>query len=80
MSILRIKLEQEVSNYFLDNGDLTFELQVAIEGLVFTNGKPTLGEHEELPGNVHVWRNLNHLVVYKIDNNLLNVWVVKPLT
>lgn len=77
--MLRTKLDRAVSNYFFDNGSLTFDLQVAVEGLVFTNGIPSEGVHDELPGNMHVWRILNHLVAYQIDGNLIRVLTVKPL-
>jgi len=76
--MLRTRYEREVSNYFLDNGALTFELHVAIEDLVFTGGLPVVGEHYVTAGDVHVWHMLEHIVVYKIEGNLLNIFVVMP--
>ena len=49
MAMLRIKYNREVSNYFLDNGELTFDLHVAIESLVFTGGAPVVGNHYITP-------------------------------
>lgn len=77
--MLRIKYRREASNYFFDNGDLTMDLQIAVESLVFTNGIPISGEHDELPGNMHVWRTHEHVVLYSIDGNILTVRVVRPL-
>jgi|GEM_PF-4472595 len=77
--MLRTKLDREVSNYFFDNGDLTMDLQIAVESLVFTNGKPTSGEYYALPGDMHVWRTHNHVVLYSINGDILTVQVVKPL-
>jgi len=76
--MLRTKYEREVSNYFLDNGDLVFDLHVAIEGLVFTGGVPVTGDHYVSSDGVHVWGILNHVVVYNIEGNILNVFAVMP--
>lgn len=77
--MLRIRLRREVSNYFFDNGDLTMDLQIAVEGLVFTNGIPLQGDHYESPDGTHVWRILDHIVVYRIEGNWLTVEVVMPV-
>lgn len=76
--MLRIKYNKEASNYFFDNGDLTFDLQIAVEDLVFTNGVPIDGDHYLAPEGLHVWAILNHVVVYKIEGNILTVIVVMP--
>lgn len=76
--MLRIKYNREASNYFLDNGELTFDLHVAIEDLVFTGGVPVVGNHHVTPEGAYVWRILDHIVVYNIEGNLLNIFVVMP--
>lgn len=78
MAVLRTKYEREASNYFLDNGELTFDLHVAIEGLVFTDGVPLDGIHQLSPEGIHVWGMMNHIVVYKIEGKILTVMVVMP--
>jgi len=78
--MLRTKYEREASNYFLDNGELTFDLHVAIESLVFTGGIPIDGIYRLSPDGVHVWGILNHVVVYRIEGNLLTVIIVMPAT
>lgn len=79
MAMLRTKYRREVSNYFLDNGELVFDLHVAIEGLVFTGGIPTEGTYYVSPDGVHVWTILGHIVVYWIDGDRLVVEVVTPV-
>lgn len=76
--MLRIKLNKEASNYFFDNGDLTLDLRIAVEGLIFTNGIPSTGFHYIDPNGIHVWGILNHTVVYKIAGDILTVIVVMP--
>ena len=76
--MLRTKYNKEASNYFLDNGELTFDLHVTIEGLIFTNGVPIEGIHYVDPNGIHVWGIMNHVVVYKIEGNILTVIVVMP--
>lgn len=75
--MLRTRYEKEASNYFLDNGELTFDLHVEIEGLVFSNGIPLQGRHY-LSDDTHVWVILGHIVVYRIEGNWLTVEVVMP--
>ena len=77
--MLRTRLRREVSNYFFDNGDLTMDLQIVVEGLVFTTGIPLHGDHYEAPDGTHVWTILDHIVVYSIEGNWLNVEVVMPV-
>lgn len=78
MAMLRIEYEQPAKNYFMDNGKLVFDLQVAIEGLVFTDGIPTEGEHTLLADGFHLWSVMEHKVVYQIEGNMLIVAVVAP--
>jgi hypothetical protein len=78
MGMLRVKLEREVSNYFFDNGELTMDLQIAVESLVFTGGIPVDGVHRISLDGIHVWGFFNHIVVYRIDGNILTVMVVMP--
>lgn len=75
----RIEYSQEASNYFLDNGKLTFELMVALEGLVFSDGVPTYGDHIALEGGWHVWEVMGHLIGYQLIENRLIVFRVQPL-
>lgn len=76
--MLRIRYNHESSNYFLDNGELTRDLMIAIEGLFFSNGVPTEGEHFELPDQHYVWRMLGHVVVYDIAGDVLTIRHVMP--
>lgn len=77
--MLRVKLKKEASNYFFDNGDLTLDLRIAVEGLIFTNGIPSEGFHYIDPNGIHVWGIMNHTVVYKIEGDILTVIVVMPV-
>lgn len=77
--MLRTKYSRASSNYFLDNGELVFDLHVAIEGLVFTGGIPIEGDHYMAPDGMHVWTILDHIVVYGIKGNRLTVEVVTPV-
>ena len=78
--MLRIRYKRAASNYFFDNGDLVFDLLIAVEGLVFTNGLPLEGFHYVDPFGTHVWTTHNHIVVYSIEGNWLTVEVVMPVT
>lgn len=77
--MLRVKLSKEASNYFFDNGDLTLDLRIAVESLIFTNGIPTEGLHHVDQNGIHGWEIMNHTVVYKIEGNILTVIVVMPV-
>ncbi len=77
--MLRVKLSREASNYFFDNGDLTLDLRIAVEGLIFTNGIPTQGVHHVDQNGIHDWGIMDHSVVYKIEGNILTVLVVMPV-
>ena len=77
--MLRVRLEQEASNYFFDNGDLTLDLRIAVEELIFSAGIPLQGSHYESPDGTHVWTLLGHIVVYRIEGNWLTVEVVMPV-
>jgi hypothetical protein len=77
--MLRVEYSREASNYFLDNGKLTFELMVAIENLVFNNGLPVDGNHVEGEPGWHVWQFMGHLVVYQRGERRLIVHHVKPV-
>ena len=76
--MLRVQLKKEASNYFFDNGDLTLDLRMAVEELIYTNGIPTDGLHYVDPNGIHVWGIMDHVVVYKIEGNILTVIVVMP--
>lgn len=77
--MLRVEYSREASNYFLDNGRLTFDLMVAIEGLIFTNGVPSEGRHVEPVPGVHVWTYMDHLIAYHIEGSRLIVQAVAPI-
>ena len=77
--MLRTRYNREVSNYFLDNGELVFGLHVAIEALVFTGGAPVEGDLYIAPDGTHVWTTQGHIVVYRIEGNRLIVEVVTPV-
>jgi len=55
-------------------------LQIAVEGLVFTNGVPIEGKHQVAPDGTHIWTILEHLVVYHMEGNWLTVEVVMPVS
>lgn len=76
--MLRIKYSREASNYFFDNSSLVFDLQMAVEGLVFSKGIPAKGTHYVSPGGTHVWGILNHTVLYRIESSILYVYNVMP--
>lgn len=77
--MLRVEYSKEASNYFLDNGRLTFDLMVAIESLVFTGGVPLEGRHVEPIKGVHVWTYMGHLIAYYVEGNRLIVQAVAPV-
>ncbi len=77
--MLRVRLDKEASNYFFDNGDLTLDLRIAVEQLIFSDGVPLQGTHYESPDGTHVWGILGHIVVYRIEGNWLTVEVVMPV-
>ena len=77
--MLRIRYKREASNYFFDNGDLVFDLLIAVEGLVFINGVPLEGFLYVDPFGTYVWTILDHIVIYNIAGNWLTVEVVMPV-
>lgn len=76
--MLRVRLEKEASNYFFANGDRVLDLRMAVEGLRLTNGLPLDGLQYVDANGIHVWGILDHIVVYRIEDNLLTVIVVMP--
>jgi hypothetical protein len=77
--MLRVEYSQEASNYFFDNDSLTFELMVALESLVFSDGVPSEGRHVEVVPGKHIWTHLGHVVIYKVEGSRLIVQVVAPV-
>lgn len=71
--MLRIRYSQEASNYFLDNGELTRDLMIAIEELAFFGGIPITGDHTESEPGLHLWIVSDHIVVYRIEGQDLRV-------
>jgi hypothetical protein len=76
--VLQVRLEQEASNYFFANGDRVLDLRMAVEGMRFINGLPVDGLQYVDANGIHVWEILDHVIVYRIDGNLLTVIVVMP--
>jgi hypothetical protein len=73
-----IEYSNEVKFYFLDNGDLVFDLLVRIEELRHTpNGIPP-GGCTQLEPNFYWWEILRHIVVYEIKGQKLIIEIVKP--
>ena len=77
--ILRIRYEQEASNYFFDNGELTRGLMIAVETLAFTAGIPTTGEHTALDNGLSLWVVMGHIVIYRVVGDQLFVRAVMPV-
>lgn len=77
--MLRVRYSQEASNYLFDNGELTRELAIAIESLVFSDGRPDQGEVTIVSPGLLTWLYLEHIVVYRILEGNLNVIVVMPV-
>ncbi|MFN8493212.1 MAG: hypothetical protein U0350_36785 [Caldilineaceae bacterium] len=71
----------EVKLYFIDNGDLVFDVLVKIEELKFTeNGIPREGCTQIEPG-VYLWEVLRHAVIYhrREATHRLRIAAIKPL-
>jgi hypothetical protein len=76
-----IDYTEEVKFYFIDNGDLVFDLLVRIGELKFTaEGMPPEGCAQIEPG-VYLWVVLQHSVIYRRTEatRKLRIAVVKPL-
>ncbi len=73
-----IRYSDEVKYYFLDNGDLVFDLLVKIEELRLTlEGIPPEGT-TQLEPNFFAWEILRHVVIYERQDKVLVIEVVKP--
>jgi len=73
-----IRYSDEVKFYFLDNGDLVFDLLVKIEELRYIpEGIPPEGA-TQLEPNFYAWEVLRHIVIYEQQGNVLVIEVVKP--
>ena len=76
-----IDYTEEVKFYFIDNGDLVFDLLVRIEELKFIgDGIPPEGCIQIEP-NVYQWEVLRHTVIYRKTEatRKLRIAVVKPM-
>lgn len=76
-----IDYTEEVKFYFIDNGDLVFDLLVRIEELKYApDGLPD-GEWIELEPEIFLWSVLRHFVVYQRSKaeRKLRIAVVKPM-
>ena len=73
-----IRYSDEVKFYFLDNGDLVFDLLVKIEELRYIpEGIPPEG-CTPLDPNFYAWEVLRHVVIYEQQDGVLVIQVVKP--
>ena len=73
-----IEYADEVKYYFLDNGDLVFDLLVRIEALRLTpDGLPPEG-CTQLDPDFYWWEVLRHIVLYERKGQTLLIEVVKP--
>ena len=73
-----IRYSDEVKFYFLDNGDLVFDLLVKIEELRYIpEGIPPEGA-TQLESNFYAWEVLRHVVIYEQQDGVLVIQVVKP--
>lgn len=77
--MLRVRYDLEASNYFFDNGELTRDLMIAVETLVFTNGIPESGDYVYIPNGTRMWVIAGHIVAYRITGNDLIVLAVNPI-
>ncbi len=73
-----IEYADEVKYYFIDNGDLVFDLLIRIEELRLTpHAVPPEGCTQLDPG-FFWWEVLQHIVIYEKKGNTLIIEVVKP--
>lgn len=77
--MLRVRYDLEASNYFFDNGELTRDLMIAVETLVFTDGIPESGDYVQMPSGTHLWVTAGHIVAYRITGNDLVILAVNPI-
>ena len=73
-----IEYSDEVKYYFLDNGDLVFNLLIKIEELRYTpDGIPPAG-CTQLDLNYYWWEVLRHIVIFERTGHKLIIEIVKP--
>ena len=77
--MLRVRYEQEASNYFFDNGELVRDLLIAVETLAFTAGIPNTGNHTALDDGLFLWVVMDHIVIYRVAGDTLFVRTVMPV-
>lgn len=73
-----IEYADEVKYYFLDNGDLVFDLLVRIEELRLTHDAIPPEGCTQLDLGFYWWEVLQHIVIYEKKENTLIIEVVKP--
>ncbi len=77
-----LEYSEEVKLYFVDNGDLVFDVLVKIEELKFLeDGIPEGVTPLQAEVNTYRWPILGHWVVYeKLERQTptLKIWLVKP--
>ena len=77
----KIDYTEEVISYFVDNGDLVFDLLVRIEELKFIEDAIPPEGCIQLEPNAYRWEVLQHLVIYQrtVATRKLRIAVVKPV-
>jgi hypothetical protein len=74
-----VHYSQEAGSYLEDNTRFVAHLFIAIEALARSDGWPSIGDYQEIQGNVY-WVTQNHLVVYRRmqSEQVLFVTYIKP--
>jgi hypothetical protein len=79
--VWKLEYTDEVKHYFVDNGDLVFDVLVKIEELKFTaDGAPPEGCTQIEP-NIYLWEVLRHWVIYQrtTATRTLRIAAIKPV-
>lgn len=76
-----IDYTEEVKLYFVDNGDLVFDVLVRIEELKFIDDAIPPEGSIQLEPTIYLWEVLNHVVIYRKTEaaRKLLISVVKPI-
>jgi len=71
---------EEVKLYFVDNGDLVFDVLVKIEELKFFQDAMPLEGCIEIEPDIYLWKVLGHTVIYRksVVTRSLMIAVIKP--
>ncbi len=74
-----LEFSDEAKFYFIDNGDLVFDLLVRIEQLRRTPDAVPSEGCTQIEPNVFMWYVLRHMVVYRKKDGRLIIAVIKPI-